>query len=70
MWHNNGCQAATHEESNHGGSSKPSDSGSYSIPGPSKDSSKNFAVFAGVAGLLAVGWLFIRPSSKKEEEKN
>ncbi|MCO5605162.1 hypothetical protein L7F22_059342 [Adiantum nelumboides] len=45
------------------------ESATTSIPGPSSDSSKNFAIFAGVAAVLAVGVWYARSGSKKEEEK-
>lgn len=61
-------QGIKHESSASGSST--SEPGSTSIPGPSTDSSKNIAVFAGVAAVLAVGWWLVRPTSKKQEEKN
>ena len=49
--------------------SSTSGSGSYSIPESASDSSKNFAVLAGVTALVAGGWLWIQRGSTIEEKK-
>jgi hypothetical protein len=42
----------------------------YSLPSSASDSSKNFAVLAGVTALVAGGWLWVQPNPAIEEKRN
>ncbi|KAH7301085.1 hypothetical protein KP509_23G011500 [Ceratopteris richardii] len=62
--------AAKGETSSESHTESFSGTSSSSIPGPSKDSSKNLAIFAGITGILAVTVWYARSGSKKEEVKS